>query len=70
MAIYRSETTTIDLHDLYLPEDVIDSLSIEDQITYHQNCYNHWVGLDDDYSHCHKIALRELMDEEDTTLYL
>lgn len=66
----RNTTKQIDMYDLYLPQDVIDSLSIEDQIMYHQYCYDYWCGFDDDYSHDHKIALRELMDEEDVTLYL
>ena len=70
MDIYREQTPAIDMYDLYLTQDVIDSLSIEDQIMYHQYCYDYWVGFDYDYSHDHKIALRELMDEEDVTLYL
>ena len=70
MDIRREQTTGIDLYDLYLPDATVETLSIEDQIIHHQHCYDHWVGLDDDYSHCHKIALRELMDEEDVTLYL
>jgi len=60
----------IDLYNLYLPDTIIDTLSIEDQITHHKHCYDHWFGFDEDMAFSHKIALRDLMDQEDLTLYL
>ena len=60
MDIHRRPNQQIDLYDLYLPDEIVNTLSVKDQITHHQHCYDHWFGFDEDMAFSHRIALRKL----------
>jgi len=60
MAIYRSETTTIDLYDVYLPNEVRQSLSIEDALIHHTYCRDQWYLNDKDLYAVHRDEVRML----------
>lgn len=62
MAIYRSETTTIDLYDVYLPHEVRQSLSIEDALIHHTYCRDQWYLNDKDLYAVHRDEVRILED--------
>lgn len=62
MAIYRSETTTIDLYDVYLPNEVRQSLSIEDALIHHTYCRDQWYLNDKDLYAVHRDEVRMLED--------
>ncbi len=62
MAIYRSETTTIDLYDVYLPHEVRQSLSIEDALIHHTYCRDQWYLYDKDLYAVHRDEVRRLED--------
>ena len=62
MAIYRSETTTIDLYDVYLPNEVRQSLSIEDALIHHTYCRDQWCLYDKDLHAVHRDEVRRLED--------
>jgi hypothetical protein len=62
MAIYRSETTTIDLYDVYLPHEVRQSLSIEDALIHHTYCRDQWYLNDKDLYAVHRDEVRMLED--------
>ena len=62
MAIYRSETTTIDLYDVYLPNEVRQSLSIEDALIHHTYCRDQWYLNDKDLYAVHRDEVRKLED--------
>ena len=65
MAIYRSETTTIDLYDVYLPNEVRQSLSIEDALIHHTYCRDQWYLNDKDLYAVHRDEVRMLEDQID-----
>ena len=60
MAIYRSETTTIDLYDVYLPHEVRQSLSIEDALIHHTYCRDQWELYDKDLYAVHRDEVKIL----------
>ena len=62
MAIHRSETTTIDLYDVYLPHEVRQSLSIEDALIHHTYCRDQWYLYDKDLYAVHRDEVKILED--------
>jgi len=52
----------IDLYDVYLPNEVRQSLSIEDALIHHTYCRDQWYLNDKDLYAVHRDEVRELED--------
>ena len=52
----------IDLYDVYLPNEVRQSLSIEDALIHHTYCRDQWYLYDKDLYAVHRDEVRTLED--------
>ena len=62
MDIYRRPNQQIDLHDVYLPHEVRQSLSIEDALIHHTYCRDQWYLNDKDLHAVHRDEVKRLED--------